>query len=462
MMEKSRLLCLVKQEMMLAMGCTEPGAAALAGAKARDLVSGWNQKIRKVEIFASRDIVKNAMGVGLPGCSLRGIQAAVALGICGGKVTDGLGILSNITDSDIECAKAMNISLSLAEDVPPLYVRVRVSTSDHTGDATIKGEHDHFCGLMADGKPVMADGKPIIADGKPIIADGKPVTAGAGAAASDETASAEEVRIQSKGSIDDGEFRNLTLQEIMNIASELTVEEGRFLMDAVDTNLKISRHGLERDYGLCVGKVAIQSLSRSPKTLAEAFSYAAALAAAGSDARMAGCSMGVVINSGSGNQGITVTVPVYVLARFLDASDEKLVRALLISQAIGLVLTARKDRLSALCGAFTAAIATACAYVYLLGGTVEAMDRAINVMVGNLTGIICDGAKMTCPLKIHSSLEAAGLAARIALAGHDPGIESGICGKDSLQAIDSLSRISTEGMEETDRTILSIMLEKNC
>ncbi|MGP1419266.1 MAG: L-cysteine desulfidase family protein [Sphaerochaetaceae bacterium] len=439
-MEKSRLLCLVKQEMMLAMGCTEPGAAALAGAKARDLVSGWNQKIRKVEIFASRDIVKNAMGVGLPGCGLRGIQAAVALGICGGKVSDGLGILSNITDSDIKCAKAMNISLSLAEDVPPLYVRVRVSTSDHTGDATIRGEHDHFCSLMADGKPV---------------------TAGAGAA-SDETASAEEVRIQSKGSIDDCEFRNLTLQEIVRIASELSVEEGRFLMDAVDTNLKISRHGLEHDYGLCVGKVAIQSLSQSPQTLAEAFSYAAALAAAGSDARMAGCSMGVVINSGSGNQGITVTVPVYTLARFLEASDEKLVRALLISQAVGLVITARKDRLSALCGAFTAAIATACAYVYLLNGTVEAMERAINVMIGNLTGIICDGAKMTCPLKIHSSLEAAGLAARIALAGHDPGIESGICGKDSLQAIDSLSRISTEGMEETDRTILSIMLEKNC
>lgn len=439
MMEKARLLCLVKQEMMLAMGCTEPGAAALAGAKARDLVSGWNQKIRKVEIFASRDIVKNAMGVGLPGCGLRGIQAAVALGICGGKVSDGLGILSNITDSDIECAKAMNISLSLAEDVPPLYVRVRVSTPDHTGDATIMGEHDHFCGLMADGKPVT----------------------GKAGAVSDNATSAGEDQGQSKGSIQ-GDFRSLALKEIVDIASGLSVEEGRFLLDAVDTNLKISRHGLEHDYGLCVGRVAIQSLSRSPRTLAEAFSYGAALAAAGSDARMAGCSMGVVINSGSGNQGITVTVPVYVLARFLAASDEKLVRALLISQAVGLVLTARKDRLSALCGAFTAAIATACAYVYLLDGTIEAMDRAINVMVGNLTGIICDGAKMTCPLKIHSSLEAAGLAARIALAGHDPGIESGICGKDSLQAIDSLSRISTEGMEETDRTILSIMLEKNC
>ena len=254
-MEKYRLLCLVKQEMMLAMGCTEPGAAALAGAKARDLVSGWNQKIRKVEIFASRDIVKNAMGVGLPGCSLRGIQAAVALGICGGKVSDGLGILSNITDSDIKCAKAMNISLSLAEDVPPLYVRVRVSTSDHTGDATIRGEHDHFCSLMADGKPIAAGAG---AASDEFAADESP----AGGTARDDTASAQEVRIQSKGSIDDCEFRNLTLQEIVRIASELSVEEGRFLMDAVDTNLKISRHGLEHDYGLCVGKVAIPCRSR--------------------------------------------------------------------------------------------------------------------------------------------------------------------------------------------------------
>jgi L-cysteine desulfidase len=151
-----------------------------------------------------------------------------------------------------------------------------------------------------------------------------------------------------------------------------------------------------------------------------------------------------------------------VLSEYLKSDRASLVRALFISQTVGLVLTARKDRLSALCGAFTASIATACAYVYLLGGDRSVMDRVLNVMVGDLTGIICDGAKMTCPLKIHSSLSAAGLAVRIAFEGLGPGSKSGICGNDSLQAINSLSRISSEGMEETDRTILSIMLEKNC
>lgn len=431
-MEKERLLCLLKQEMLLAMGCTEPAASALAGAKTRDLIAAFGETIERAEVFASRDLIKNAMGVGLPGCSLKGILAAVALGICGGNVSEGLGILSHISQDQVEAAKGLEISLTMESEVPPLYVRVKVFSAGHCCEATIIHQHDHFEDLLVDGTAVSSPAASVPVSGK----KDKPVS--------------------------DEELSALPLGEIVRIAGTVSVSEGEFLLEALQTNLKIARHGLEGSYGLCVGKVAMAELPEKPACLTDAFSRAAALAAAGSDARMSGCSMGVVINSGSGNQGITVTVPVQVLAEYLGSPEEKLVQALFISQCVGLVLTARKDRLSALCGAFTASIATACAYVYLLGGDVHMMECALNVMVGNLTGIICDGAKMTCALKIHSSLEAAGLACRIAQGGFGPGVESGICGKDALQSIGFLSRISSEGMEETDKTILSIMLGKNC
>jgi L-cysteine desulfidase len=201
-------------------------------------------------------------------------------------------------------------------------------------------------------------------------------------------------------------------------------------------------------------------LPKEPTTLREAYALGAVYASAASDARMAGCPLPVVINSGSGNQGITVSVPLLVMARYLGTDEDHLVRALCTSHLVALVLTAKKDRLSALCGAFTAAIGTACGLVYLLGGDVDAMDRAVNNMVGNLTGIICDGAKGTCALKIYSSVEAAAVSCRLALGGISPRDESGIVGKDALQSFSYLTQISHEGMEQTDRTILAIMMGK--
>ncbi len=234
------------------------------------------------------------------------------------------------------------------------------------------------------------------------------------------------------------------------------------VLEAKETNLAIARHALDKEYGLSVGRIAAEPIGKEPRSLAEAFSLGSAMAAAASDARMAGCPLPVIINSGSGNQGITLTVPIAVVASYLKKDDEQLGRALLLSQLIGLGLTARKDRLSALCGgAFTAAIGTACGLVYLLGGNLEEMDRAFNTMVGNLTGIICDGgAKSTCALKIYSCVEAANLACKLAFRGLSPGSESGIVGKSSMESMDFLSRISHEGMEQTDKTILSIMLGK--
>lgn len=431
-MDKDTLLGIVKSEMITAMGCTEPAASALAGAKARDLVAGFGLPIDKVEVFASRDLIKNAMGVGLPGCGLRGIQAAVALGIAGGDISKGLEVLASLTKEQVEAASKLRSSLTMAPDVPPLYIRVRVSAGPHTAEATIAGKHDNLVNFEIDGVPV---------EGSPRFDVHNIEETGDGAR--------------------NAELASLSPGDILKIAKRLEREECGFLLDAVETNLKIAREGLVNEYGLRVGHTAYHMYPNSSKH-DTAYAMGAALAAAGSDARMAGCPMGVVINAGSGNQGIMVTVPVYAFFNKLEKKDEMaLCRALFISQAMGLALAARKGRLSPTCGAFTAAIAVSCAYVHLLGGDGKAMDRAVNIMVGSLSGMICDGAKMTCPLKIHSSLIVAGLAAEIAMKGREPGSKSGICADDGKGAMDSLARLSNEGMTATDKTILSIMLEKN-
>jgi len=260
--------------------------------------------------------------------------------------------------------------------------------------------------------------------------------------------------------VDEMILSKVTLADILSWVEEAPPEAYALVLDALETNLAIARHSLEDEYGLTVGKTVLEGHEKEMQSLDDAFKKGSALAAAASDARMAGCSLPVVINSGSGNQGITLTVPLAPVAEYLNSSDEKLARALLVGQLVGLSLTAHKSRLSALCGAFTAAIGTACSLVYLLGGTQKQMDMAFNTMVGNLTGIICDGAKGTCALKIYSSVEAAHLAVKLALKGVGADGKSGIVGMSSQESIDFLARLMKEGMGKTEETILSIMVGK--
>lgn len=408
-----------------AMGCTEPAASALAGAKAGELLSDTPLF---VEVLTSRDMVKNAMGVGLPNCDLKGIQAAVALGCCGGLVERGLSILSSITEEQLEKARNLTVSLNISTEVPPLYIKVTAKKGDESSVAVISGEHDRFSYLEKNGDVLLS----LPVDNCSTVLEGD----------------------------DQINMKNASLSDLLEYAEHAPQEALDLVLEARNTNMAIAEHAVKHHYGLSVGRTVYESLNAEPQTLTEAFTRASALAAAASDARMAGCPLPVIINSGSGNQGITLTVPIAVVGSYLKSSDEKMASAMVLSELIGLSLTARKDRLSALCGAFTAAIGTSCGLVYLLDGDITVMDKAINTMIGNLTGIICDGAKMTCALKIYSCVESANLACKLAFRGFSPGSESGIVGKDSLESMDFLSRISHEGMEETDKTILSIMLGK--
>jgi len=418
-------VALLKKEMVVAMGCTEPAAAALAGAKAMQLLGSLPET---VHIYSSRDMIKNAMGVSIPNCALRGIQAAVCLGICGGDPNKGLSILSAVTDEQRAAAAELtgHTTLELIENMPPVYIKVVLERGEHSAICAVAHQHDRFVTLVKDGIELLN------------------AAAGESGEASDKTGT--------PGS-------DLSVPKILAFADAVAPEEVFFVLEGAKINLSLACHSIENEYGLTVGKAVLSGQSEAPRTFSEAVHQGAGLSAAASDARMSGCAREVVINSGSGNQGITCSVPVLKMAEFLGSSEETLIRALCVSQLIALCLTARKGRLSALCGAFTAAIGTSCGFVYLLGGGQKEMDMAIRSMVANLTGIVCDGAKQTCALKIFSCVEAAGLSCQLAFQGQAPGGECGIVGDDCAETIDHLSRLSHEGMTATDHTILSIMLD---
>ena len=425
MLNRRRIDLIFEKEIIEAMGCTEPAAAALAGAKAAELFGSMPDSGLAI---VSPNMMKNAMGVSIPNSALHGIRAAVSLGIAIGNSSSGLSVLTTVTDKEREMAKDFPLEVRIDENAPSLYIKVSVFGSGHSASAVISGEHDRFTSLELDGT---------------------------------ELPEAPMFFPECKAFSEDDFLATLTVDDVLEYAGGLSPSICKLLKNAVDTNLRISNAGLTEDWGLSVGKIMKSALEGEPKTLDEAMRKAAAAAAAGSDARMSGSVLPVMINSGSGNQGITVTVPVAVVASFLGKSEEEMIAAVSISELIGIILTSQKDRLSALCGAFTAAIGTACAYAYLLGGGARVLDATINNMVGNLSGIICDGAKDTCALKIYSSLIASSVAVQLALHGKRAGGEAGIVGDDSLSSINHLTRISHEGMEQTNRTILEIMLEKS-
>ncbi len=422
-MENDNFIDLLNRELVIAMGCTEPAASALAGARAAELLDG---KVEQIFVETSRDMVKNAMGVGIPNCENKGIQAAVALGVAGRSIENGLGILSDVSVEQRELAATYKVELTMIEDVPPLYIKVILKNKDHKSVAIVSGNHSYFSFLQKDDE---------------ILVD-------------------EPLNNSSTNSNASDFISNVSLEDIVEFSQNLPKETSDLLISAANTNLAIARQALTQEYGLAVGKNTYETVVDPPQTLDQALSLGATLAASASDARMAGCPLPVVINSGSGNQGITITLPIYALAQYLEKDDDELARALCIGELVGLCLTAKKDRLSALCGAFTAAIGTACGMIYLLGGQIDEMNKAINVMIANLTGIICDGAKMTCALKIYSCVQSADLAIKLAMKGSAPGQESGIVGMDCVQSFNYLSRISHEGMAQTDKTILAIMMEK--
>ena len=437
----AEIIALIKKEVKPALGCTEPIAVALAVAKAIEIIedrcpcckghSEWRMESDfNVNVAVSGNILKNGMGVGIPGTGMVGLYIAAALGAVCGRSCYGLEVLHDIEERYIararELVEGKKVRIELADTDRKLYVKAKVCTGDgHNASALIENDHDNIVETCFDDNILASSGK-----------------------SDDGSASKKETK-------DYG----LTVKEIYEFAKTVDFEDIRFILESRDLNLTLADEGLKGDYGLKVGKTIYCSKHRD--VFGNDFmSYAMSLTAAASDARMAGCTLPAMSNSGSGNQGITVTMPVIAYAIKHNTGDEALARALVLSHLVAIHIKGYLGKLSALCGCVIASTGSACGLVYLKGGSYEAVCSAIKNMIGNITGMVCDGAKVGCAMKVASGVASAIQSAVLALDGRCISENDGIIEKDIEKTIRNLGQIGSVGMQSTDNMILDIMVCK--
>ena len=436
---QAEIIELIRKEVKPALGCTEPIAVALAVAKAMEIIeekcdytgSDWRmQEDYTLDIEVSGNILKNGMGVGIPGTGMVGLHIASALGAVCGKSRYGLEVLSDLDPVSIGQAKKMveedAVKIGLAETDLKLYVKASVLSDGHKASAVIAGDHDNIVETSFDGQLLSSSQKK---------ADG-------------------EVK-ESKSTLD----YKLTVKEIYEFASTVAYEDIEFILESRTLNLALAQEGLKGTYGLKVGYAI--ALNENREVFGGDFlCYAMSLTAAASDARMAGCTLAAMSNSGSGNQGITVTMPVIAYSLRYGTSDEELARALVLSHLIAIHIKGYLGKLSALCGCVIASTGSACGLVYLRGGDYEQICAAIKNMIGNITGMVCDGAKVGCAMKVASGVSSALQSAVLAREGICISEHDGIIEKDIEKTVQNLGRIGSAGMQNTDNMILDIMVCK--
>ncbi len=437
---ESEIIELIRKEVKPALGCTEPIAVALAVAKAMEIMEDkcgipdpdWRMKEGwSLRIEVSGNILKNGMGVGIPGTGMVGLHIAAALGAVCGKSEYGLEVLNDLDDKSIARAKKLveekAVTVSLAETDHKLYVKASViMPENHCSSALIQDNHDSIVETCHDGV-VLTSAK---SDGERDSSD-------------------------QKTTLD----YKLTVKEIVDFASTVAFEDISFILESRTLNLALAEEGLKGKYGLKVG-YAISLTDNKEVFGGDFLSYAMSLTAAASDARMAGCTLAAMSNSGSGNQGITVTMPIIAYALRYGTDDEKLARALVLSHLIAIHIKGYLGKLSALCGCVIASTGSSCGLVYLRGGDYEQICASIKNMIGNITGMVCDGAKVGCAMKVASGVSSALQSAVLAREGICISEHDGIIEKDIEKTIRNLGRIGSVGMQNTDNMILDIMVCK--
>lgn len=433
----SEIIELIRKEVKPALGCTEPIAVALAAAKAveileeRSNVSMRNDKDLRIDVQVSANILKNGMGVGIPGTGMVGLFIAAALGAVCGKSSYGLEVLQDFDEVSINKAKELvskkYVRINLAETNKKLYIKAIVESAQipgHQATAVIEDDHDNIAEIWYDNSLI----------------------------ASSHRETAEEPQ---KCTLDYG----LTVKEIFDFAQSVPYEDIEFVLESRSLNLTLAEEGLRGKYGLRVGWAI--SLESSKEVFGDDFlSYAMSMTAAASDARMAGCTLPAMSNSGSGNQGITATMPIIAYSQKYPVSEEKLARALTMSHLIAIHIKGYLGKLSALCGCVIASTGAACGLIYLRGGSYEQMCYSIKNMIGNITGMVCDGAKEGCAMKVASGVSSALQSAVLAMGGICISPEDGIIEEDIEKTIRNLGRIGSVGMQSTDNMILDIMVCK--
>lgn len=414
-------LNILKHELVPALGCTEPIAIAYASAKARQILGEFPDRI---EMSCSGNIIKNVKGVTVPNSGgMKGIDVAAILGAVGGNADKALEVLEEITPEHIRKTKELAAkhicSCSLVENVANLYIVAKVIKGEHSAEVTIVNHHTNITRIVKDGR----------------ILQEQPVEAEDTDAGVDKS--------------------TLTVKDILDFANEVKMEDIEEIIDRqVRMNTAISQEGLDNNYGAQIGKTLMHVWGKSVTT------RACARAAAGSDARMGGCSMPVVINSGSGNQGMTVSLPVIVYAEEWEVSREKLFRSLVVSNLIAIHQKFYIGSLSAYCGAVSAACGAGAGITYMYGGNYQQVSLTIINTLGNVGGIVCDGAKPSCAAKIASSVDAALMAFHLSIQNKSflPG--EGIIKGDVEETIKSMGYIGRVGMRGTDTEILNVMIDR--
>jgi len=443
-MTHAEIIGLIKQEVKPALGCTEPIAVALAVAKAAEIISencpccgSWRMKADfKLDVAVSGNILKNGMGVGIPGTGMVGLPVAAALGAVCGNSSLGLEVLKGLTPEAVARAKELVakgfVHISVADTEHLLYVKATVTVDDNTvasaevdphAYAVIEDDHDRIVETSFADKILMSSES---AAGLPAEASESPY--------------------------------DLTVQSIWNFAREAPYEDIAFILEDRTLNLALAEEGLRGNYGLQVGK-AIREHQK--EVFGDDFmSYAMGMTAAASDARMAGSTLPAMSNSGSGNQGITVSMPVIAYALKYKVADEPLARALFLSNLVAIHIKHYLGKLSALCGCVVASTGSACGIVYLQGGGYNEVCYAIKNMAGNITGMVCDGAKVGCAMKVASGVSCAVQSAVLALRGTCIPSTDGIVEDNVEKTIQNVGAIGSAGMKTTDSMILDIMLCK--
>ena len=418
-------LGILREELLVALGCTEPIAIAYAGAKARQLLGVMPEHCR---VRCSGNIIKNVKGVIVPNSGgMRGIDVAATLGIVGGDPDRELAVLETVTPADIQTTQALVkegfCTCELVEDVDNLYIVVELEGGGHSAEIEIQEHHNNITYMKKDGT-VLLDSRPDPSCKK-----------------------------QSGGP----DRMLLNVANILEFADTVKMEDVEELIGRqIDYNTAISDEGLKGNYGVETGRILMENAGNA-SGLNRVRLQARAAAAAGSDARMSGCEMPVVINSGSGNQGMTVSLPVIEYAKELGCPEEKLYRALVLSNLTAIHQKSGIGRLSAYCGAVSAGCAAGCGIAYLQGGDLEAVNHTLVNALAIVSGIICDGAKPSCAAKIASSVDAGILGYAMYREGQQFYGGDGIISKGVEKTIGNVGRLGKDGMKETDKEIIRIM-----
>ena len=422
--ERRQIIALVKSEVIPAIGCTEPIAVALCVAKAAEVL---NKRPEKITVLLSANILKNAMGVGIPGTGMIGLPIAVALGALIGKSAYQLEVLKDSTPDAVEAGKRFieekRINISLKDDIEEkLYIEVCCEADTDKATAIIAGGHTCFTYITHNGDILLDK--------------------------------------QTTSCIEEEEdVLDLTLRKVYDFAMTTPLDDIRFILDTARLNKTAAERSFEGEYGHGLGKILRGTYEH--RIMGDSvFSHILSYTSGACDARMAGAMIPVMSNSGSGNQGISATLPVLVYAEENGKSEEELIRALMLSHLTVIYIKQSLGRLSALCGCVVAATGSSCGITWLMGGTYEQVAYAVQNMIANLTGMICDGAKPSCALKVTTGVSTAVLSAIMAMENRCVTSVEGIIDEDVDQSIRNLTKIGSKGMNETDKLVLEIMTSK--